>query len=283
MKYQKIKRNQVDKCNICGKESHLTWDHVPPKSCYNNGPIKYNPFFKGIPNEKYEGEFQSGIRFRSLCENCNNNLLGAKYDPELNRFTLKISELVQSPVILPEKMYLKCNINKIARAVCGHLIAAVNSYPDGQIYEELRKFLLDETALPPLNRKLLYRIYPYSTVIINQGFLVENVLAKKKKGDFPKGACIMMSCYPIAYLLCDDDNSGLLNLFDYCTDDIEDIIEFPIIFKSCFYNNTSIFRHFLWPCNIGDDDYYVDLMLGGDENIIGVQKINRRESQKGVQ
>lgn len=108
MKYQKIKRNQVDKCNICGKESHLTWDHVPPKSCYNNGPIKYNPFFKGIPNEKYEGEFQSGIRFRSLCENCNNNLLGAKYDPELNKFTLKISELIQSPVILPEKMYLKC-------------------------------------------------------------------------------------------------------------------------------------------------------------------------------
>lgn len=273
MHYTKKKRSQIDRCNICGSKAKLTWDHVPPKSCYNNGPIKYNQLHKGIPSEKYEGFFQSGIRFRSLCEKCNNDLLGAKYDPELQKITSEVNRLINTPVILPEIVYYKCNINKIARAVCGHLIAAVNEYSDGSLYNELRDFLRNETALPPLNKKLLFRIYPHSTVIINQGFASINVLKKDKLGDFPTGVCIMISSYPIAYLLCEDDgNSSLPNLFNFCSADITNTVNFPIPMKSCFYNKTSIYRHFLWPCNVGDDDYYVDAVLGGDENIIGVQK-----------
>lgn len=272
MRYTKIKRNQIDRCNICGKIATLTWDHVPPKSCYNNGPIKYNKFYEGVPDDKYEGKFQSGIRFRSLCETCNNDLLGAKYDPELQKITSEVSRLINSSIILPEIVHYECNMNKIARAVCGHLIAAVNEYSDGLLYNELRDFLCNETALPPLNRKLLFRIYPHSTVIVNQGFTIRNVLKNKKLGDFPTGTCIMVSCYPIAYVLCEDDgNSGLPDLFSFCSDNISDTIIFPIPMKSCFYNKTSVYRHFLWPCNVGDDDYSVDMMLAGDETIIGIQ------------
>ena len=273
MNYQKRKRNKRDRCNICGKTANLTWDHVPPRSCYNNDLIKYNPLFKGIPNEKYEGIFQSGIRFRSLCESCNNNLLGARYDTEFLKLISKVNQLIQSPLILPETLRFECNINKIARAVCGHLIAAENEYLDGPMFDELRNFVCDETALPPPNRKLLFRIYPHSTVIVNQGFLIQNVLSRKKLGNYPLGTCSMISCYPTAYVLCDDGgNSGLRDLFEFCTENINDIVEFPIDTKSCFYANTSKFRHVLWPCNIGDDSYSVDIMLGGDETIVGIQK-----------
>lgn len=273
MNYQKIKRNKRDRCNICGEMSNLTWDHVPPKSCYNSGLIKYNQLFQGIPNEKYEGMFQSGIRFRSLCESCNNSLLGANYDIEFLQLTSKVSELMQSSIILPETLSYHCNINKIARAVCGHMLAAENEYLDGQIFNELRAFVCDEKALPPPNRKLLFRVYPHSTVIINQGFMVQNVLSRTKLGNYPSGTCSMVSCYPTAYVLCDDGgNSGLRDLFEFCTENIADIVEFPIDLKSCFYANTSKFRHFLWPCNIGDDSYSVDFMLGGNDTIVGIQK-----------
>lgn len=273
MNYYKRKREKRGRCNICGKIADLTWDHVPPKSCYNNGLIKFNSLYKGVPTEKYEGAFQSGVRFRSLCDSCNNNLLGANYDPEFLKLTMQVSQFIQSPLVLPETLYFKCNINKIARAVCGHLIAAENEYIDGLMFNELRKFVLDETALPPSNRKLLFRIYPYSTVVINQGFMVQNVLSKVKSGNYPSGTCSMISCYPTAYVLCDDGgNSGLRNLFEFCTNNISDVVDFPIDIKSCFYANTSKFRHFLWPCNVGDDDFSVDIMLGGDENIMGIQK-----------
>ncbi len=273
MNYQKKKRNKQDRCNICGKMSDLTWDHVPPKSCYNSGSIKYNQLFEGIPSDKYEGIFQSGIRFRSLCEYCNNNLLGANYDIEFLKFTSQVSQIIQSPIVLPQTLYFECNINKIARAVCGHLIAAKNEYLDAPMFNELRNFVCDEMALPPSNRKLLFRIYPHSTVVINQGFTIKNVLSREKLGNYPLGVCSIISCYPTAYVLCDDGgNSGLRDLFEFCTTNITDIVKFPIDIKSCFYSNTSIFRHFLWPCNIGDDNYSVDLMLGGNETILGIQK-----------
>ena len=40
--YEKKKRNLKDRCNICGKVSDLTWDHVPPKFCFNNIRVEYN-------------------------------------------------------------------------------------------------------------------------------------------------------------------------------------------------------------------------------------------------
>ncbi len=38
--YQKEKRNLVDHCNICGKITKPTYDHVPPKCCFNDIYVK---------------------------------------------------------------------------------------------------------------------------------------------------------------------------------------------------------------------------------------------------
>ena len=39
--YAREKRKLKDRCNICGQVSNLTWDHVPPKFCFNNEKVKY--------------------------------------------------------------------------------------------------------------------------------------------------------------------------------------------------------------------------------------------------
>ena len=85
MHYDKVKRDKIDFCNICGKYENLTWDHVPPKCCNNMYPIKVNSWWEGIPEDtNYEKNYQNGIRYRSLCSECNSKL-GAKYDIVLDK------------------------------------------------------------------------------------------------------------------------------------------------------------------------------------------------------
>ena len=80
MHYIKIKKKEIDQCNICGQIGKMTWDHVPPKSSGNNLGIKVNTLFEGLPTEtSYQKNFQSGIKFRSLCQKCNGEIL-SRYD-----------------------------------------------------------------------------------------------------------------------------------------------------------------------------------------------------------
>ena len=99
MHYIKNKRNQIDRCNICGQVQELTWDHVPPKSSGNNMEINVNTLYKGLPTENnYQKKYQNGIKFRSLCRECNSNLL-SRYDDAYKDFIENIKQLT----IIPHK------------------------------------------------------------------------------------------------------------------------------------------------------------------------------------
>ena len=101
MHYDKVKRDKIDFCNICGKYENLTWDHVPPKCCNNMYPIKVNSWWEGIPEDtNYEKNYQNGIRYRSLCSECNSKL-GAKYDIVLDKFTKDLTRIIESSIVLP--------------------------------------------------------------------------------------------------------------------------------------------------------------------------------------
>lgn len=76
MYYKKEKRGEYDFCNICGRKAKLTWDQAPPKCCNNQCSIRTNSWMSGIPKKiGYEKQYQNGIRYRFLCEECNNKLL----------------------------------------------------------------------------------------------------------------------------------------------------------------------------------------------------------------
>ena len=60
--YSKNKGKKIGKCNICGQEAELTWDHVPPKFCFNTEKVKYNKILD-IHNSKPLKESQNGVKF----------------------------------------------------------------------------------------------------------------------------------------------------------------------------------------------------------------------------
>lgn len=278
MHYEKKKRMAVDYCNICGQKTKLTWDHVPPKCCYNKYSIKVNSWYNGVPTGKYEKEFQSGIRFRSLCERCNNAVLGAKYDTELEYFTDYIKDMVMSSIQLPDTFNLSLKVNKICRAICGHMLAAKNFFDDESLIDiELRKYVLNEDYLPPKDMCLLYWIYPYSTICLIRDVAVGTI---NRNYEFPMGTISIMNAFPIAYIISagEKQKCGLVDLFQYCSSDIEQEILIPIKASSCYFSNTSRLRPFLWPCNVSASSDSAAMLLANDTSIID-SKVARHSAE----
>lgn len=264
MRYIEHKRNQVDRCNICGNVEELKWDHVPPKSSGNSVEINVNTLYKGLPTEdSYQRKYQNGIKFRSLCQSCNSVLL-SKYDVAYKRFVEDIKQLLKTSVTLPQTVHIPIEINKVLRSVCGHIVAAKNHYDDvNTIDPELRKYVLDEQYKINPDFKLYYWIYPYKTVCIVRDVCVKGY---SDKVSFPERPLSSLASFPIAFVLESeaDKDCGLIDLFQYATADINETVTIPVDFGSSYYPGTGKVRNFLWPCNVGDEWDDAGFIIGGD-------------------
>ena len=71
-------------CNICGVNGPLIQDHAPPKGAVDVRHIKLKSIIRDSADDEQNLAssriLQNGVQYRSICSNCNNNLLRAKYD-----------------------------------------------------------------------------------------------------------------------------------------------------------------------------------------------------------
>lgn len=87
------------------------------------------------------------------------------------------------------------------------------------------------------------------------------------KVNFPQKPLSSLASFPIAFVLEPetDDSCGLMDLFKFATEDINEIVKIPLDFRSSYYPGTENVRDFLWPCNVGDEWDDVSFIVGGDE------------------
>lgn len=104
-------------CRICNQYSSLSLDHIPPRSCGNGDRVSVN-----IDNKKEI--FQNGFSCKTICEKCNNELLGAKYDKEFKVLYDRAIQHNKSKLSLPENV-LPINIDcrSLFRGIFGHFLA----------------------------------------------------------------------------------------------------------------------------------------------------------------
>ena len=265
MNYKKAKRAPIDKCNICGQVKRLTWDHVPPKSCNNYFSIKVSSLFNGIlQDNSYDELFQSGLKFRSLCDDCNNKVLGTIYDPAYNDFIAKTSRVLLSNIALPNKLYVSLEINKVSRAICGHILAAKDFYDNAsKIDKSLREYFLDENKKKPNDLYLYFWVYPYSSVLVVRDFTV-----KSYTGECPNGVLSVISFFPVSIILTTEENRniGLTDLFSHTTASIGDVIKISIDTQTAYYSVTQKPRDRYWPCNVSANEEGISLLLGNSKN-----------------
>src|SRR4051812_37239076 len=76
-------------CHICGLSKELTEEHVPPQAALNSGYFYLATVEQAIntgPEPFREGpRYQGGIRFETLCADCNNRECN-RYNRELIRW-----------------------------------------------------------------------------------------------------------------------------------------------------------------------------------------------------
>lgn len=246
-------------CNICGEFNDLTFDHVPPKGCVGiqnrNVALLTNILSCGKLSKKNTRQFQNGLKFRSLCSKCNNTLLGVEYDPFLNDFASKVSNyvnlIVKYDVSLPKSTTIQINVQRVVRAIVGHLLAAQvredMSKPivRAPYLDAIRDFFLNPCAPIPKELEVYYWLYPSDIQVIILGSGVMDINNNKRKaivGDFIK-------FYPIAFWVTWDQPSVDLKLSSLCKNkdlQIDELVNITI--------STHNIPRIDWPEHPGDDE-----------------------------
>lgn len=157
---------EVGHCQICQRFGKLTKDHVPPKGC---------PIPKGVQLRTFIGHFdglrqhprlmQHGSHFRSLCDYCNNVLLGSNYDPGLIGLASQVHMLFTSKIALPTSFHIPVQTRRLAKSVVGHMLAGYvpNNSDLGLLsapkQDAMRAYVLDADTAMPSDLELYY--WPY--------------------------------------------------------------------------------------------------------------------------
>jgi len=247
--YVKVKREKVDQCNICRNQATLSWDHVPPKGGIEVTPLEQMTILE-LLTAKDKGQIssisQNGVKFRTICNHCNNTLLGLRYDPVLNEFAIGLSKFLKTTLEMPSVIEYQTRPNPLIRAIVGHMLAAKGHFEHTTIDEKLRDFFNDESADFPNDLKMFYWVYPYPYIVI-----IRDVVMPSVRGNLGTIGCFsILKYFPMAYLICDFNHyEGLDDLTFYYDRNPFKLTDIPINLKQI--------RHPLWPEIVDDTNFVV--------------------------
>lgn len=213
----RFKGDKEGYCNICGGYSRLTRDHIPPQGCVKPTTVELRTLTQYLskPNEKPINS-QSGLNVLSICGNCNNNLLGAEYDPELIEVSKRVAGILRAQrelsLVVPEKIDLSIKPQRLMRSVIGHILAGKLPIPgqppiSSPFSDALRNYFLDSSSNLSDKFEVYYWVYPSNKQIVVNSLAVGSTLGE----GFIAGSCLL-KFFPLAFwLVWDKPNSFPIN------------------------------------------------------------------------
>ena len=134
-------KKNIGQCCICGKESELTFEHIPPRAAFNNFNMKLYDFWGYLlrNNTKYH-PFQRGAGKYSLCASCNNRTgewYGAAYAEFASQGMKYFKSNAQGIVI---RMYLQKEARSKFDSISGQMNISTGE-----------RFLGSEWSYPPFS------------------------------------------------------------------------------------------------------------------------------------
>jgi len=140
---------------------------------------------------------QNGVKYRTLCQTCNSNLLGGQYDRTLNEFALGVGRFLKTTLTLPATTTFATRPARLLRALFGHLLAAKAEVEHTKPDEAMRQFVLKPKAALPPELNVFYWIYPYPEVHV-----VRDVAMPSRYASIAKpGIFSILKYFPVAYLV----------------------------------------------------------------------------------
>lgn len=182
-------------CNICLNTKILTVDHVPPKCTGNRGRFRYISFMNYMANPSASplGLSQNGIKYQTICEECNTKRL-KECDDELALLFRPFVENDSQPIVLGKPTQLRANL--AIRGILGHFVAAKTSHLRSSLEELFAQSLLDQDK--PIPSELGFYVLPY---ISSQIRILRDVLLfiNEKQVVFN-----IVKVYPFAFIITSD-------------------------------------------------------------------------------
>ncbi len=247
MSYDKLKRNKIDRCNICLETRQLSWDHVPPKNGIVLSSVEIKNIFKllaGRPEDNFHIS-QNGVKYRTICSQCNSKI-GSDYDPILNDLNETVSKFLKSNLVLPRIQYFKTKPVRLIKAILSHLLSVKINIDEVTFDEAIRKFIFSETETIPDSINIFYWIYPYDTTVIMRDFLIPAI-----PGDFSSFTFShLIKYFPLAFLITEKEEfRGLPNLTKYRNCSINDEVDIRIDLKAI--------NDYDWPERVDDSNILI--------------------------
>ena len=226
--YVRVERGKSGVCNICLTACDLKWDHVPPRGGVDVGPLDQYTILERLAGRSSNPNrvlTQNGVKYRTLCQTCNSNLLGGQYDRTLNEFALGIGRFLKTTLTLPATTTFATRPARLLRALFGHLLAAKAEVEHTKPDEAMRQFVLKPKAALPPELNVFYWIYPYPEVHV-----VRDVAMPSRYASIAKpGIFSILKYFPVAYLVTNlKEYEGLPSLSFYCPVDIDAVVHLPL-------------------------------------------------------
>ncbi|SJM89009.1 conserved hypothetical protein [Crenothrix polyspora] len=257
-------------CNICGKYGSLSEDHTPPKGCMKATSKEIYgihvhlqqklPLSKGTIS-------QNGVKYRTLCENCNNGLLGTEYDPSFISFVNDLALYLKTQFHISPAINIKTKPQRVIRSLLGHIDAqGVGRHEKGEITEPLKAYFLDPSQHLPDSLNIYCWPFPYK----------HHVMARDcAMGIFTDGPLEVFSIwflkfFPVAFMVTFDKPETIKYDYMTCLSDyrrlgIDDEIEVTM--------NLDKIIHPWWP-EIPDDNF---VLLYGEQAITSFDARKRKK------
>ncbi|MBI1807001.1 MAG: hypothetical protein HYR76_08130 [Ignavibacteria bacterium] len=227
MQYLKNKREQFGACNICGKDSPLTWDHVPPKGGIELTPVQMESVFRVLTgnNEGFKAAHsQNGVKYRTICKSCNETM-GRRYDAALNEFALSVGRYLKTQLSLPPIIQHNTRPAALIRGILGHLVSAKIERDEAVLDKQISPLILDESLPIPDDIHIFYWIFPYDFICIVRDVAIVSLTDPTKSIHY----CHFIKYFPIAYLVSNKPAyDGLEELTKFRNASIDDEIAIPI-------------------------------------------------------
>lgn len=163
-------------CRICSTLSDLTEDHIIPKGCIGIKKRELHALTNYLNMSKSKPkQYQSGLKFKTLCPDCNNRLLGNEYDPYLIEFSRQVRDVLRLKdihnFIIPPQTKIIGKPQRIARSIIGHILASVSPNEMGKnnfgpYINSMREYFLDQSLSLPDRIDIFYWLYPSDVQII---------------------------------------------------------------------------------------------------------------------
>jgi hypothetical protein len=190
-----------------------------------------------------------GVRFRTLCADCNNGL-GGKEDKTIAAFFESVKKLVESPIILTSTIKVTTRPNELYKGLMAHLVAANDNGIPSAFDIEARELFFGRKALRWSTWSLFYWIFVGSEL-----FLMRNAYHTTWHPTVELRPLILLKLYPLAFMFVQENwFLGVPNLRTYLQPRDDEEAEVPIELRLRDENP-------FWPAVVAPSNV---IMLAGD-------------------